>query len=213
MLGHALRAAAKTPSVSYANRYSSNTNAASFTFNTSSIGTADNSRLVVVQVHGLAASGTITVDSLTIGGTSANGYENTARLYHNSLWTLAVAAGTTANIVVNFSATANNCLIGVYALYNLNSTTPVATNATFASSTTISNTIDAREKGVVIAGITGDAGSTTTWTGVTERYDQQVETDVRSGGNATIAATNASYSVQAVIGASGNIVLAIGSWR
>ena len=213
MLSHMLRAASKTPSVAYQNRYSSTTNASSYTFNTCAIGTADNSRLVVVQVHSTNAL-PITVSSLTIGGTAATGYENTSRVLPNSLWARPVSAGTTANIVVTFSGTTLNCVVAVYALYNLNSNTPVASISNAVSTnTTISNTIDAREKGIVIAGITGDAASTTTWTGVTEQYDLQVETDVRSGGNATIATTNASYSVQAVVGASGNISLAIGSWR
>jgi hypothetical protein len=151
---------------------------------------------------------------LTIGGTGATGYQNTARLYHNSLWALAVPTGTTANIVVTFSGLVNNCLIAVYALYDLSSNTPVASNAaTAAGATTVSLTLSAQKDGIVIGGITGSANVTTTWTGVTERYDTAVESAVRSGGESVIATTNASYSVQADTSGSASLVLAAGSWR
>lgn len=214
MLSHMLRAAAKTPSVSYRNLYSSTANNASYTFTSCDIGTANASRLIVVQVHGAAPIGTIAVSSLTIAGTGATGYQNTARIYPTSLWALSVPTGTTANIVVQFSGSSNNCLIAVYALYDLNSSTPIDTQANTATgSNVVSTTVSARQKGIVIAGITGNSNATTTWSGVTERYDQTVETAVRSGGDSTIATTNASYSVQATTSASINMVLAAGSWR
>jgi hypothetical protein len=214
MLHHMNRAAAKTPSVSYRNSYNSATNLTTYTFNASDIGTANTSRLVVVQVHGQASTGTRSVNTLTIGGTGATGYQNTARLYHNSLWALAVSTGTTASIVVTFSGTMLNCLIAVYALYDLNSNIPVNSQATTATNaTTISLTTSAREKGIVIGGITGAANATTTWTGVTERYDTTVESTVRSGGESVIATTNTSYSVQANTTVSGNLTLVAGSWR
>ncbi len=213
MLHHMNRAAAKTPSVSYRNSYNSTTNASSYTFSASDIGTADTSRLVVVQVHGQASAGTRSVNTLTIGGTGATGYQNTARLYHNSLWALAVSTGTTASIVVTFSGTMLNCLIAVYALYDLNSNVPIDSQPATANSTTISLTVSARQKGIVIGGITGAANATTTWTGVTERYDTTVESTVRSGGESVIATTNASYSVQANTTVSGNLTLVAGSWR
>lgn len=208
------RAAAKTPSVSYRNSYSNGNSTTSYTFSASDIGTANTSRLVVVQVHGQAQSTGRTVSTLTIGGTGATGYQNTARILHNSLWTLAVSTGTTANIVVTFSGSVLNCLIAVYALYDLNSNIPVDSQVTTAASaTTISLNTSARQKGIVIGGITGAANATTTWTGVTERYDTTVESAVRSGGESVIATTNTSYSVQANTTVSGNLVLVAGSWR
>ncbi len=214
MLHHMNRAAAKTPSVSYRNSYNSTTNTSSYTFSASDIGTANTSRLVVVQVHGQASTGTRSVSFLNINSISAIGYQNTARLYHNSLWALAVPTGTTASITVIFSGTMLNCLIAVYALYDLNSSNPVDSQATTATNaTTISLTTSARQKGIVIGGITGAANATTTWTGVTERYDTNVESTVRSGGESVIATTNASYSVQADTTVSGNLTLVAGSWR
>jgi hypothetical protein len=107
-----------------------------------------------------------------------------------------------------------NCLIAVYALYDLNSNVPVNSQpATATGATTISLTVSARQKGIVIGGITGSANATTTWTGVTERYDRTVESTVRSGGESAIATTNASYSVQANTTVSGNLTLVAGSWR
>jgi hypothetical protein len=107
-----------------------------------------------------------------------------------------------------------NCLIAVYALYDLNSTVPVDSQpATATNATTISLTVSARQKGIVIGGITGAANATTTWTGVTERYDTTVESTVRSGGESVIATTNTSYSVQANTTVSGNLTLVAGSWR
>ncbi len=216
MLSQMLRAAAGggvLPTVSYRATYSSTTDLTTYTFNTCDIGTASATRLVVVQVHGQPSSGTRAVNTLTIGGTGATGYQNTARLYHTSLWALAVPTGTTADIVVTFNGTVNNCLISVYALYDLSSNTPVASNEAAANGTSVSLTLSAQKDGIVIGGITGAANTTTTWTGVTERYDTAVESAVRSGGESVIATTNASYSVQANTSVSGGLVLAAGSWR
>lgn len=215
MLHHMNRAAAKTdtPSVSYRSTYSSTANQTTYTFSASDIGPADNSRLVVVQVHGQPNSGTRTVSTLTIAGAAATGYQNTARLYHNSLWTLPISFGTTATIVVTFSGSVNNCLIAVYALYDLQSFIPIDTQAATTAATTASLTISTINKGVVVAGITGAAAVTTTWTGVTERYDTQVESAVRSGGDQVMASTNASYSVQSTTSGTSAAVLVAGSWR
>ena len=216
MLHHMLRAASKSPSVTYNAFTSSLVSGSTFTFNNVSIGTADDSRLVVAQVHAIGVSGNpVSTSSVTIAGVSAAGYQNNSDPNHTSLWAASVTSGTTATIVVNFpGAGADHCAIGVYSLYNLNSNVPISTQtATVTTNTVASLTVAVEEKGIVIAGISGGSNVTTTWSGVTERYDTTVFGDVRSGGDSTITAKNAAYSVQSTTSGNSNTVLVAGSWR
>lgn len=88
----------------------------SFTFTSQGIGTADATRVVAVGIaHGINA---LTVTSVTIGGnaaTQATGAAvNSGAGASTDIWYLAVPSGTTADIVVNISASQTRCAIDVY---------------------------------------------------------------------------------------------------
>lgn len=200
-----------TPSVTYNNSYSSTTNASSYTFSASAIGTADSTRLVVVVAHtnNLSAS----VSSMTIGGISATSAVSAGSAQLVSIWYAIVPTGTTADIVLTLGATSNNAVIGVYSLYHIVSTTPTTSNNLTVGGTSNATNTSVKKDGIIIAGITGSTNSTTTWTNATENYDTAVESTVRSGANSVLVQDNASYTTTAVITVSGNFTQVAAAWR
>ena len=93
-------------------------NSSSYTFSSQSIGAADSNREVVVALM-MRASGTVTVSSVTIGGVSATQDATASNLVSSNttlvaFYRAAVPTGTTADVVVNLSAGAVRCFIGVW---------------------------------------------------------------------------------------------------
>ena len=98
-----------------------------YTFTGVDIGVADVNRTIVVfSAHGAIAQRQVT--SITIGGESADLYQNAAQALGGAIAVLDVAADTTADIVVTLDNSAVRCAIGVYSLYDLASSTPVDTD-------------------------------------------------------------------------------------
>lgn len=185
-------------SVSFCTSAVSSTNASSYTFSSQSIGTAATGRRVVVGVSG-SRGGTIGVSSVTVGGNSATQLctvEGTGggANQRTALYIITVNTGTTADIVVTFDATASRAGIGVWAVYDLQSSTPVAT----ATSTTVdpytSGSLSHNAGGVgIYHAYTYYSGGlpTHTATNATERFDQDTEAGVlpHTGGDTTFSTT------------------------
>lgn len=164
-------AAGVLPSLSYVTSASQGAGGPSFTFTATAIGTAGATRFVVVAVGSRIDAGTVDPTGVTIAGGAA-----TLIVEHNNgdnyvgLWGRAVAAGTTANIVVTFDDTRDQCLIAVYAVYDLISNTASATSSDTAG--TLSLNLNTQADGVLI-GACFDHGTPTagTWTGATENAE------------------------------------------
>lgn len=136
----------------------------SATYTAAPLGTADATRVIVVTVS-VRGGGTTSFSGVTIGGNAATQAVETSSTNDDAaIYYLAVAAGTSADIVVSFSSSQSNGLIGVYSVYNLDASTPNAT----ASGTAGTATISASTDDIVIATATKRAVSSATWTGVTE---------------------------------------------
>jgi hypothetical protein len=155
------------PSRLYCGNTASTTDLTTYTFSSHNIGQAHASRLVVVAVSatGLVAAAR-SVASMTIAGTSATKAvdEGASDLNVCEIWYAAAASGTTGDIVVTFNDSMTSAGVGVYALYNLSSSTPSDTGA----STTGSTTVDLPAYGQAIGCVNGGGG--TTWTGLTEDH-------------------------------------------
>jgi len=114
------------------------------------IGTADPARLVVVYFN-LGTS--LTVSSVTIGGVTAtqliNFPDGTLRSY---FYSATVPTGTTANFVVNYSGTTGTGGVpfASWSLYNLQSTTPIDAQGSFATPGVI--TLNTQAGGVAMVG-------------------------------------------------------------
>lgn len=176
--------------ISHKDSQSSTSNSTSYTFNSCAIGEADATRIVVVAMAWNGASSSIS--SVTIGGNTATVQitgDNTSK--RSAIATYALTTGTTANIVVNLAATADNMQVNVYALYGAKNETPAATKdgGGGSSGTSISLDLSAGIGCVFLAVAFNNAGSAISWTGGTEDNETTVETTYeRSVASGTITA-------------------------
>lgn len=202
-------------SISYRANYSSTTDASSYTFTSADIGTATDRSIVVVAVHATRGS-SFSVSSVTIGGVSATQVISSGSTLVTSIWYASGVTGTTGNIVVTMSGATTRCLVGVYALYNLRSNTPIDSDQTFAiSGTGLTRTINTKVDGVIIgAGSSSSSGRTYTWTGATENYDTVVEAAASFSAASTTTSSNSVTTVSYTIaGGAAGITYALASWR
>lgn len=158
---------------------------------------------VVCIVH-YEASGGPSISSATLGGTSApimrqDRWDPTSINFGVAILGLRVtssAASQTLALSCSGSTIINN--VGVYAVKNLRSITPVSTDggatALSGSIPSYTRTVSVTKGGVVFAGIKGFNANPYTFTaGVTEDYNNPSEQGV--GGHSLIAGDNASYNV------------------
>jgi hypothetical protein len=188
----------KAVTLSYTDSATSSSNGPTVTYSTRSLGTAAADRIILVGVIGNDNSRT--VSSVTVGGVSAsitvNTFTGASAAHCIYIWQAAVPSGTTGNIVVTFSGTVSDSGIGVWALYNANSTaTATATN----SSNPLSTTINVPANGALVGIARSGASSTFTWTNLTENYDTITPTNSVgwSGASATFATAQTSLAITA----------------
>jgi len=165
-------------SVSFAGSSVDGTDQTTYTFTSHAIGTAAANRTVVVCISGNGAGFSRSVSGVTIGGVSATeliDYQNpTSTDQLSAMYSLAVASGTTATIVVTFSDSMVACGIGVFAAYGISSSTH-ATDTDPSEPGSLSLNVPAN--GIAIACSRSDNGAACTVTGVTEAYDENVESN------------------------------------
>lgn len=179
----------------YVTTVTSAANASSYTFTNTAIGVADATRYVVVCVA--VGSGLLfnrPISGVTIGGSAATIHRQdgdpTIGVARSGIVGLAVSGGTTATIVVSVSGgTASNCAISTYALYNLRSTTPFATNgADDPLASSVATTLNIPSRGIGLAAVTSVLGSggadPVTMSGLT------ADVDVSNGGEARVTAAS-----------------------
>lgn len=194
-------APAAAPAVlTYVGSTPSTDDSASVTFTGSAIGTAAGDRLVVVAVA--SSGGSRSVDSLTINGNSA--VLDTASATEQSqcgIFSLLVASGTTATIVVNTSSGSGNnrMAIGVYTITGwLSSSAYNAASTKSSGSSSLSVNVNVPANGIVIGAWASKATSTTTWTGVSSKdYDATTESNRHSHASQSGLALESGRSVQA----------------
>lgn len=164
MLGGLLK-----PTFAYITSNSSATDATSYTFAGTSLGTAGPNRLIVVGTA-LRSVASNSYSSVTVGGNAmSNAVVRNAAQTNVGLHYLLVPTGTSADIVVTVTGTASRCGIGVWALYNLAQTAARSTASDTAATLALSlNT----QPDAIACAITYTGGSTSeVWTGMTENFD------------------------------------------
>jgi len=132
-----------------------------YTFSSVSLGTASISRLIVVTIGFSNRIGDgRTISSATINGESATIieqiFDEASTAPGVAIIQAVVPTGTSGDIVINFSGSIHNCGIGVFALYDLTSTTPTDSDETITgvlpgTSGSISRTSTVSENGVIIS--------------------------------------------------------------
>lgn len=191
------------------------TNATVYTFSGASLGTEASNRKIVVSVTSLTSADT--VSTLTVGGNSASVVIATSTSGTNEmiaeLWQLALAAGTTGDIVVTMTgAGAAHCGIGVWAVYG-------AAAAAFDTGTSAADplvdTLNIPGGGVAIGIAASEAvNATFAWTNLTEDFDNLLDSNAsESAANDVFNSTKTGLSITA--NPTGNtlaLALSLASW-
>ncbi len=161
------------------------TDTTEYTFSGHAIGAPDTGRKVVVCA---AAAGTVTINTVTVGGISATTVaERASGVTFGEIWEAAVPTGATADIVVTHSGATNRSGIGVFAVYGAKATAGATTTST-ADPLNINKNVSSG--GVIIGMGTDQSTSTYSWTGLTEAYDEIVESATgHTGGSVESAIT------------------------
>jgi len=154
--------------------------ATAYTFSSQALGTAGATRMIVINVTGSSNSGGATpINTLTVAGVSAVKAKEQVSSgeagYSQDIWYAPLASGTSGDVVVTFSGAQARCGIGLMAVYDADDS-PTFTNGN--SDDPMVATISCPAKGIIIGSCTMNADEgvpTTTWTNLTEKYDQQVE--------------------------------------
>lgn len=180
---------ATIPSLSYRTSAQQTGSATTFTFTTQDIGSASSARYVVVSTG--APNGGSAPSSVTVGGLSASLLKSqSVSSYNTSIWIAAVPTGATATVVVS-TASSLSMGIGVWAVYNIMSSTAVATSGATGSAPSLNLTVSAN--GIVItSGFASDTSPTTTWTGVTENFDTVFDTNRMTTGASIVSVAGGS---------------------
>lgn len=179
--------------------YTANAQSASdlttYTFSTQAISTAASNRKVAVITYANAGTAA-TVSSMTIGGVSATqviGVQSGNKT--GAIWIADVPTGTTADVVVTWSAGRVRCAIIVFAIYGTFSSTAYDTGSDITMvAGAMSDTMNCPAGGVILAGIgdlAGGSHTATAWTNLTERADA-----THSEGGSFSGASDAFASVQ-----------------
>lgn len=191
-----------------------NTATTVWTFTGKAIGTATTDRLVIVSTWVIKPGGTSRTWTVTIGGTAATEIAGTNASTSSGgtadsetrMFAATVPSGTTANIVVTTSASTTGCAIGIWSAYNLASTTPVAAVASTTTPRNLSLNVSAAG---VACGLSFHNVSSS-WTGMTEDFDNVIAGLQHSGGSYTATTAQSPLSVTVTpssgIGGVGNAV-------
>jgi len=119
-----------------------------------------------------SVSGTIAGVTLTqaVAQTNNNGTNG----YWSAVVYAAVPSGTTATFALTLSVSTIRVGLGVYTLCNLNSTTAKNTVGANNSGTTVTLNVNTAVGDVAVGSGHNDAGSTSTWSGATKDFDDNV---------------------------------------
>lgn len=142
-----------------------------YTFPNHALGDPAANRLIVIGVFGGTFSG------CTIGGVAGTKIVGAAA---SGIGQALVPAGATGNIVVNYTYPSDQCSVGVWALYDLLSITPLNSRGGGVSGTTSILDSATVPLSIIIGtsyGVGGSHTPTCSWTGATETYDAEALTD------------------------------------
>ena len=164
----------RLPEIAFQTITGSLTSDTSYTFSSQPIGTAHNSRLVIVAVayiNSSASSATCTIagsSATEVSGAGIRSSSGGSTEVQVKMFARTVTSGTTASIVVS-TGSADGCWIGVWSAYYLRSATAVDAEAYYASGSTNILDLDVSSRGVACG--FGLMPNAVAWTGMTEEHD------------------------------------------
>ena len=220
MFGSAAAAAGEITGSNTANATAGGSSSA-YTFSSQSIGDADDSRIVVVAVT-VAWNGSVsTVTGVTVGGASAAqqaaATEGGAENFRAEVWSVAVASGTSADVVVSLSASTGNnrgCGISVYRMIGDVEVGAEDTGTNTRTTGTLSTTVDAKEDGFIVGAAVQFYADACSWTGLTEAADA-VTANVTHSSAYVAPSSDSTLTVSAAFTNSYSLAgaLAVASWH
>jgi len=172
------------------------TSQTTYTFTGRAIGSAAASRVVVVVVASRVSGAASAASGVTIGGSSASLVKSLATTVTNTdtidVYQLAIAAGTTATVVVTYPAAMARCGVAVYSVIGSNGVVPSgAAAATSASLTAPSASITVPVGGGSIVGASGGGGPNTA---TATNYTQDLANNIGASGTIIVAGHDTSHS-------------------
>ena len=205
--------------VTFAGSSVSGSNLTTYAFSAHAIGAAAANRKVVVAAATAGGSGADGVSTVTVGGISATLVKATLTTDHTQveIWQADVPTGTTADIVVTWNAGKGRCGIGVWAVYGAAgaASDTVSVTGTGALSTTA---LAIPANGVAIGGVvlSGTGLRTTTWAGLTENFDEEIEAAtnlLQTGASLAVVAAQSAPTISATFsGAINWAAMSLASW-
>lgn len=189
------------------------TDTSTYTYAAQNLGTASSDRKIIVAVHGRKSGANTTINSVTVGGISATiVVQDSNNLSNSNTAGIAIASvpsGTTGNVVVVFGATMARSEIGLWSVVGLYNSTPTVTATSLTNDGTC--TINVLAGGFVIG-----AGTVitqfTTWSNLTERYDDSVSSTVSSGASNNFATAQTGLTITADRPTVANMVTVFAAW-
>lgn len=188
----------------------------SFTFTNHAIGTANANRKVVVAAYPNGSSVT-DISGVTIGGNAAAQDVKLTSISNGpiGIYSLAVASGTTATIVVSTTGTATRCRIEVYTVTGSASIPAKLDDGQgyTAAGTSVNDTVTVATGAAVIAGmgVRGTDANTLSWTNLTKDSENNTgesvrdmsvaSTNVASGSSLSVTATSSGSTVIGMVAA------------
>ena len=156
-------------------------NAASYTFASQNLGTADADRTIVVFVGSRASGATaFNVSSVTVAGVTATSVVQqsvtSASASLCALYAVDLPTGTSGDVVVTPNRSAVRCGIAVFRCTGISTTAnDTATDSQVSASTALALSVDTTADGIVIGGAFNGANVENAWANVTERFDGVAE--------------------------------------
>lgn len=172
MFAAATKSGGVNPKMQFINSYVDPNNFTTYTFSSVSFGEPTNRSLVVVYVSGHDQNSR-SISSVTIGGVAATEVTaSSAGIMCGGLYQ-AYVSGASGDVVVTFSGECDAAGVGVWALYDLQSTTASSAASNASTSTSVAVNVNTLANGFLIAGGAARTGTTRTysWTNATERFD------------------------------------------
>lgn len=114
-----------------------------YTFSNVSLGTPHSTRYIIVGVVTISSSNR-TISSASIGGIGATISSNASGTYRGSMIIAAVPTGATGNVVITHSGGCTSCAIGVWAAYDIGSTTAHSAVTAVSSGGTFSISVNVK---------------------------------------------------------------------
>lgn len=172
-------------SLSFLQTASTTTGATTFTFSSQNLGTASSDRYIIVGIGTRKAGTTGQINSVTVGGVSATivGQTKATGDSNNSTAGMAIAlvpTGTTGDVVVTMSEAFLRMGISLWSATSLSSITPTDSGTSNASDPTDNLNISAG--GFAIGYSFAGSNVTATWTGLTENFDTNFQTNASHTG-------------------------------